>query len=49
MRRIVGGFVLLALGAAVAQAQGTAVIKQRQDLMKGQRRGPEGAKRHDEG
>lgn len=36
MRRIVGGFLLLALGTAVAQAQGTAVIKQRQDLMKGQ-------------
>jgi cytochrome c556 len=36
MRRIVGGFVLLALGTAVAQAQGAAAIKQRQDLMKGQ-------------
>jgi cytochrome c556 len=34
MRRIVAGLVLLVLGAAMAQAQNTAVIKQRQDLMK---------------
>jgi cytochrome c556 len=34
MLRIVAGLVLLALGAGVVEAQNTAVIKQRQDLMK---------------
>jgi cytochrome c556 len=34
MFRIIAGLVLFALGTGVAQAQNTAVIKQRQDLMK---------------
>ena len=36
MLRIVAGLVLLALGAGVVEAQNTAVIKQRQDIMKAQ-------------
>jgi cytochrome c556 len=36
MLRIVAGVVLLALGAGAVEAQNTAVIKQRQDLMKAQ-------------
>jgi cytochrome c556 len=35
MLRVVAGLALLTLGAGVVSAQNTAVIKQRQDLMKG--------------
>jgi cytochrome c556 len=36
MLRIIAGFMLLALGTGIVQAQNTAVIKQRQELMKAQ-------------
>jgi cytochrome c556 len=35
MLRVVAGLALLTLGAGIVSAQNTAVIKQRQDLMKG--------------